>query len=118
MKSFRRTFIVIDALDEHLISEEDDCSPQIPLLYELMNIQHKEPSRCTIFVTSREIPSIQDQLHDRVRLDIRANNEDIRLFVRSRIDDGSKFRLAKEVQTSPNLAEQIVQKLVEKAQGM
>ena len=94
------------------------AAPQIPLLYELVNIQQKESSRCTVFITCRDVPSIRDQLHDRTRLDIRANNDDIRLFVRSRIFDDRRFRFAKEVQASPDLANHIVEKLVEKAQGM
>lgn len=118
MKHFRRTYIVLDALDEHKPSREDGFTPRIPLLCELIDIQHKIPGRCTIFITSREIYSIQEQLPDRVRLDIRAQDEDIRSYIASRVCDDAKFAFARECRADTRLANEIVEKLVEKAQGM
>lgn len=115
---FRRTFIVLDALDEHLPSEEDVYSPQIPLLFELINIQRRRPGRCTIFITSREIHSIREQLPNWTRLDIRASDEDIRSYVKSHINDSKKFTFAGDIRDDPALANEIVEKVVEKAQGM
>jgi hypothetical protein len=118
MASFRRTFIVIDAVDEHLPSEEDEYNPDIPLLSELSSIQQKMSGRCTIFITSREILLIQEQLQDRIRLDVRAHDEDIKSYVNSRICDDKKFTFAKEIRTDSALADEIVEKMVAKAQGM
>jgi hypothetical protein len=87
MASFRRTVIILDAVDEHLPSGEDEYNPYIPLLRELNNIQQKLSGRCTMFITSREILSMQEQLQDRTRLNIRANEEDIKSYVKSRIHD-------------------------------
>jgi Cdc6-like AAA superfamily ATPase len=115
---FRRTFIVLDALDEHLSTGENGYSPQIPILYELNKVQREVPEGCTMLITSREIYSIQEQLCDFTRLDIRANDEDIRSYVNSRIQDDQKFRFAKEIRADPDLAEEMVRKLAEKAQGM
>lgn len=118
MVCFRRIFIVLDALDEHFPSKEDGYSPQIPLLSELIRIQKIAAGRCSLFITSREIYSIQEQLHDWTRLDVRAHNEDIASYIKSRICDDDKFAFASQVQASPDLAKEIVEKLVEKAQGM
>jgi hypothetical protein len=118
MDEFRRTFIVLDALDEHLPSGEAEYSPHIPLLYELHNMQRRVPGRCTMLITSRVIDSIQEQMDDSIRLDIKANDEDIRSFVSSRIYDDKKFTFAKEVKARSSLAHEIVERLVEKAQGM
>jgi hypothetical protein len=118
MASFHRTFIVIDAVDEHLPSEKDEYNPDIPLLRELSSIQQKMSGRCTIFITSREILLIQEQLQDRIRLDVRAHDEDIKSYVNSRICDDKKFTFAKEIRTDSALADEIVEKMVAKAQGM
>lgn len=118
MASFRRTFIILDAVDEHLPSGNDEYNPDIPLLRELSSIQQKISGRCTIFITSREILSIQEQLQDRIRLDIRAHEEDIKSYVNSRIYDDKKFTFAKEIRTDSALANEIVEKMVAKAQGM
>ena len=118
MMHFRRAYIILDALDEHIPLGDDGFSPQIPLLRELINIQYKIPGRCTIFITSREIYSIQEQLPNRVRLDIRAQDEDVRVYVASRVYDDAKFTFASECRADPGLANEIVEKVVEKAQGM
>jgi hypothetical protein len=118
MGSFRRTFIILDAVDEHLPSRKDEYTPDIPLLRELKSIQKKVSGRCTIFITSREILSIQEQLQDLIRLDIWACEEDIKAYVTSRIFDDKKFTFAKDIRTDSALADEIVEKMVAKAQGM
>ncbi|KAF7507610.1 hypothetical protein GJ744_010280 [Endocarpon pusillum] len=115
---YRRTFIVLDALDEHLPSDEDNYSPENSLLSELKDIQQQKLGRCSFFMTSREIHSIQEQLQDWTRLDIRAKESDIRSFVKSRICDDKKFTFAGEVRADPGLAKEIIENVVEKAQGM
>jgi hypothetical protein len=117
MNYFRRIFIVIDALDEHLTSE-DEYSPEIPILAQLHEIQRRVPGRCSMFFTSREMDTIQNNLHQITRLDIRAHEDDIRSYVNSRIYDDKKFIFAEKIRHDPALAEQIVDKVVEKAQGM
>jgi hypothetical protein len=118
MTRFRRTFIVIDALDEHLSTEEYGYSPEIPLLSKLITFQHDSGTRCAICVTSRGIDAIQEELHGSTRIDIRAHDEDIRSYLNSRVRDVKKFRFARELQTDPVNAEKIVNGLVGKAQGM
>lgn len=118
MDEFRRIFIVLDALDEHLPSEEDKYRPHIPVLYELHNIQGRVPGRCTMLITSRVIDSIQKQMDGSTRLEIKANDEDIRSFVNSRIYDDKTFAFAEQIRARSSLAHEIVERLVEKAQGM
>lgn len=57
----------------------DEYNARIPLLYELINIQQQVPGRCSICITSREIHSVQEQLHGPIRLVIRVDDEDIGL---------------------------------------
>jgi hypothetical protein len=118
MKHFRRTFIIVDALDEHLPLEEDGYSPQITLLYELNKIQQEVPRRFTPFITSQEIYSIKEQLHDWTKLDTRANDRDVRSYVRSRVCDEKKFAFAGQIGANLDISNEIVEKVVEKAQGI
>ncbi len=116
--SFDRTFIVLDALDEHLTSGQSGYSPHIPLLSELNNIQREAPGRCTMLITSREIYSIQEQLQNATRLDIRAADGDIRSYLDARIRNDQGFRFASQMRADPDLASKIVDEMVLKAQGM
>lgn len=116
MKYFRRTFIVIDALDEHLTLDENEPSTHIPLLYHLYSLQKEMPQRCTMLITSRESDFIRNELHNNTRLEIRAKDEDIQAYVNSRIHNN--FAFAENVKANTDLANAIAKKVVEKAQGM
>ena len=119
-KSFRRSFIVIDALDEHFTNEDEENVLQLPLLQELLKLQ-RDPSASkgyTLFFTSRENHIIREQLAGSGRLDIRAADADIESYIRSRIANPSQFRFANKIQEDAQLANTIVEKIIEKAQGM
>jgi hypothetical protein len=118
--SFKRTFVVVDGLDELISSEGQISNPQIPFLTILIQLQRRLPKRCAfdLFITSRKIRSIEQQLPRSVGLEIVAHEEDIRLYLRSQIFDIQKFRFAKDVQADHSLADKIVKTLVSKAQGM
>ncbi len=118
--SFRRSFILIDALDEHITNEDEENALRLTLLDELLKLQ-KQGSGLkgyTLFFTSRENHVIQEQLAGSVRLDIRAADSDIELYVRSRIVHSSQFRFANKIRGDAELANTIVDRLIEKAQGM
>lgn len=117
MKHFRRTFIVIDAVDEHLTHQDDVFNTEIPLVCELDTIQQRIPEYCTMFLTSREIDLVPKQLHNYTRLDIRAHDEDIESYIHMQIHE-ENFRFANEIRKNIDLAREVVEKLVEKAQGM
>ena len=117
---FRRSFILVDALDEHFVNDDEENAMQLTLLDILLNLQQKrKDSRgCTLFFTSRENGLIQERLAGCVRLDICAAGSDIELYLRSRIHDPSKFRFAKNLRVDADLGNLIVSRLVEKAEGM
>ena len=118
--SFRRSFILIDALDEHFTNEDEENVLQLPLLQELLKLQkHWSASKgYTLFFTSRENHVIREQLAGSGRLDIRAADADIESYIRSRIANPSQFRFANKIQEDAKLANSIVERLIEKAQGM
>ena len=119
-ESFRRSFILIDALDEHFTNEDGKDVLQIPLLQELLKLQkHRNASKgYTFFFTSRENHVIREQLAGSGRLDIRAADADIESYIRWRIANPSQFRFANEIQEDVELAAKIVGRVIEKAQGM
>ncbi|KAH8767818.1 hypothetical protein BGZ57DRAFT_797785, partial [Hyaloscypha finlandica] len=118
---FRRSFIIVDALDEH-VDKEEDSAVQMEFLARLRQIQLQSNPKnlCRLFFTSRENQSIQTQLQHFGcgRINIRAVDSDITLFVRSRIFDSSKFRFAAQVQRDADLARTITETLIKSAQGM
>ena len=117
---FRRSFILVDALDEHFINDDEESVMQLTLLDSLLNLQKRGNSSrdYTLFFTSREFPLIHRRLAGCVRLDIRATDSDVESYLRSRIYDPTRFPFAGKVQDDANLGNLIVSKLVEKAQGM
>ena len=118
--SFRRSFILIDALDENFTNEDEEDVLQLPLLAELLKLQkqRRASNGYTLFFTSRENHVIQEQLAGASRLDIRAADSDIESYIRSRIANSSQFRFASKIQGDAELANTIVERLIEKAQGM
>ena len=117
---FRRSFIVVDALDEHMISDDAEKLMQMNVLDILLDVQHKGNglSGYTLFFTSRNVGLIQDRLAEYARIEISATDSDIELYLRSRIRESSKFRFPVKVRDDANFIAQIVSTLVEKAQGM
>ena len=118
--SFRRSFILIDALDEHFTNEDEENALRLTLLDELLKLQKKGGGLkgYTLFFTSRENHVIQEHLAGSVRLDIRAADSDVGSYVRSRIVNPSQFRFADKIMKDAELAHRIVDRLTEKARGM
>ena len=117
---FRRSFILVDALDEHFVNEDEENAMRLTFLDELLNLQQLgNSSRAyTLFFTSRENHVIQKRLTGYVRLDIRAADPDIESYLRSRVRDPTRFTLAEKVRDDNNLVNLIVGSVVEKSQGM
>ena len=118
--SFRRSFILIDALDEHFTNENEENALRLTLLEELLKLQKRgrASNGYTLFFTSRENHVIEEQLAGSVRLHIRAADTDIESYVRSRIANPSQFTFAKKIREDAELADTIVNRLIGKAQGM
>lgn len=117
---FRRSFILVDALDEHIINDDEEGAMQLTLLDILLNLQRQRNSSggYTLFFTSRPNGLIQRRLAGCVCLDIRATDSDIESYLRSRIRDPTKFPFAEKVRDDANLGTLITSRLVENAQGM
>ena len=103
--SFARVFIVIDAVDE--------CDPAI--LNGFIRPLTKLPD-IRILVTSRDLPYIERCFASSRRLEIRANEADIRSYVQDRIKE--EVELADFVNEDDTLREKIVGTLVQRSCGM
>jgi hypothetical protein len=118
--SFRRSFILIDALDELLNVEQNRPVFEIDLvklLYELQRGTAAE-SGCSLFLTSRENLHIEKQLAGCGRICISATEPDIKLYIESQIFDSRTFKYAKDLTANPELSDRILRTLVDKAKGM
>lgn len=117
LRGFRRSFIVVDALDEHFTSEDEESLLEVTLLEKLLELQLAGPGY-SLFITSRGNAVIQQRLSGAVQIEISAANADIELYLRSRIYDRSKFRFAQKMRDDNDLADLVVGSLLKKARGM
>ncbi|KAF4949959.1 hypothetical protein FGADI_8560 [Fusarium gaditjirri] len=101
-KSFSRVFIVIDALDE--------CDSRVKVLKEIFDLQSK--CQVNIFATSRPVPDVISLFANGVSLEIRATDDDVRMFVHGRMPELPEF-FSKE-----GLEENITSQIVRSVQGM
>ena len=117
---FRRSFILVDALDENFINNDEENPLQISLLDELQKLQRagNNGRGYSMFFTSRQNNSIKQRLSQYTHHEIRAAMEDIESYARSRIRNNDKFRFAEKVRNDASLEETILMGLVEKAQDM
>lgn len=122
LKLFTKSFIIVDALDEHIELSEDasNSARTIEFLTRVRDVQQRLDAgkSCRLFITSRENRLIEDQLTDCTRIDIRATDSDIRQYLKSRILDTNTFHLAEKLRAGDSLASTILDNLVEKAHGM
>ena len=103
---FSKVFVVIDALDE--TSEHEDIRRLV--LSELQSLP------VNLLVTSRYEKAIEQRLEKAERLEIVATAADVQTYVKARIP--FEHLLARHVQADPTLEETIVNKIIEKSQGM
>ena len=117
---FRKAFILIDALDEHFINDDEDDVFYLKLLDELLTLQspNQNGTGYRLFITSRENPTIGEKLRDSVRIEIHAVDADVEAYTRARILNERRFRFTSVLQSRPELGERIVTTLVRKAEGM
>jgi hypothetical protein len=74
------------------------------------------PPTANLLVTSRHVLSIEDKLNQSPRLEIRASDMDVRIYLEDRIQKESRLR--RHVQADPNLRNSIIDTIVKKVQGM
>jgi hypothetical protein len=118
---YQRSFILVDALDE--LSSGEDGTPTLridEIVKHLYQFQQNSQSElgCSLFLTSREHVHVYIYPDDCTKVSISAATSDIELYVKDRMFDETKCRLAKELQKDRGLSGEIICTLLEKSQGM
>lgn len=106
--SLKAVHIVIDALDE--CSESEDAAIDV-----VSNILAIGPT-VRLLCTSRFSRTFETFFQDKQRIEISARDEDIRTFVKARLQE--QTRLSRQVSADPTLQEDIVKSIIEVSQGM
>ncbi|MCJ1398518.1 hypothetical protein MMC11_001718 [Xylographa trunciseda] len=99
-----KVFCIVDALDECLEKS------RYVFLEELVNCGAQ------LVITSRHLSVVEHDFKFSARLEVRANDEDVRKHVEARMI--SERQIARHVRGDPNLSTKIVETLVESAKGM
>ena len=108
VSEFSQVFIVIDALDE--LAEANGTRELF-----IKEIQKLLP-KVHLLVTSRWVPSIQQQLETPLHVEIRASDKDITEYLKERMAVAT--RLQRHVKEDPQLQETIIRTIVKNCQGM
>lgn len=117
---FRRSFLVLDALDEY--HDPDDCHekrPEIKILEVLKGIIDSTGGKCRLFLTSRQDTSSQCSSTIAKRVKISADIGDLVSYTQSRIVDEKRFNFAKKLQLEQNweVRDEIVRGLTKHVKG-
>lgn len=119
MSGSKRSFVLVDALDEHFTNEDEESMSDLTFLNKLLQLQHQVSVQgYSLFLTSREQPIFQERLAKCIRAEIYAENADIENYLHSRIYDDTKFSFASKMLEDAELARTILESLSRKAQGM
>jgi Cdc6-like AAA superfamily ATPase len=105
--SYSRIFFVIDALDECTNADRD----REHLLREIFRLQGH--ARISLFATSRFIPEIEKEFDESILLEIRASDDDVRIYL-----DGKISRLRPFVSRNSDLQEEIKTNIIKAVDGM
>ncbi|KAK6524489.1 hypothetical protein TWF281_011396 [Arthrobotrys megalospora] len=86
--TYSKTFIIIDALDE--CQEDDNCRTEfVSTLLQL----YEEVDSVKLFVTSRPIPSIEEEFRGDPTKEIRADDEDVRKYLTCEVSSSKNSKL-------------------------
>lgn len=108
------TFLVVDALDEcDDQTRRELCAQLRKFCAQLRNL----PGSTHLLITSRHNPELEDQIRPSTRLEIRASNEDIEMYLEDRIEN-EEDRLNRLTQEDPELRPLVINTILDKAQGM
>ncbi|KAF2493616.1 ankyrin, partial [Lophium mytilinum] len=108
VRSFRRAYIILDALDE--------CDQENLTRDDLLEILQALPPNVHLFLTSRDIPSIESSIENALRLEIWAREEDVDKYVADRIKRDRY--LGKHCQADAALEQKIKHTLKNSSGGM
>jgi Cdc6-like AAA superfamily ATPase len=104
---YSRVFVIVDALDECRVS--DGC--RIGFLSEIFNLQAN--CQTSLFATSRFIPEIDEKFKESIRLEIKANDQDIQRYL-----DGHISQLPACVLYRTELQNEIKAEIIKTVDGM
>ena len=108
VRMFSQAFLLVDALDE--CKEEEGARKKfVAALKELSAGVH-------LVVTSRWVPAIESEFSEALKLEIRADSEDVAQYVRSRV--ATTPRLMRHVVADPMLESMISRKIADNCHGM
>ncbi|KAK1242838.1 hypothetical protein MKX08_005650 [Trichoderma sp. CBMAI-0020] len=110
--SYSRVFILVDALDECQTS--DGCRTN--LLDVMFFLQ--ETTKANIFATSRFIPEITQRFEACKRIEICANEDDVRRYVQGQLEGGNIEHLPSLINNKPSLKDEIVEGISNAVDGM
>ena len=108
LTSCPRAFVVVDALDEC----DDSSGTRSSFIADLLKL----PPTTYLMITSRDLPSIESELGQFRRLEIRASDADVRIYLERRI--ATESRLKRHIQADPALENTILETIVKKVEGM
>ena len=97
---FSKVFILVDALDE--CQSSDDC--RASFLEEIFNLQEK--CIVNVFATSRFIPEVTREFEDSDWLEIRATEQDVRMYLNGHLKPRKAF-LKKNIELQNEIKEKI-----------
>ncbi|KAK0184075.1 hypothetical protein F5146DRAFT_1106156 [Armillaria mellea] len=112
LASFYHVYIVLDALDEFTGGKPEE---QMDKQEELIRTIKLLGDNIHLLVTSRDIVTIGSLFKADTRLDIQAANDDIHLYIISKLSSG---RLARFIKGRDDLRQAILDGVTEKADGM
>jgi hypothetical protein len=104
---YSRVFVIVDALDE--CQESNGCQKKI--LAEILDLETKFSAN--VFATSRPIPEIARVFKDKIRLEVRARDDDVQRYLGGRLSRVSGF-----LRSDRQLQEEIKTEIVRAVDGM
>ena len=119
LKCFRRSFLIIDALDEYVPSDGDAYSPEtVEIFNEVRKVASTCQGSCRLFVTSREQWLAPYEGVPAKRVEIIAKDKDISSYVKSFIQ-GDQFprRFREKIRKDPDFLAETVDSLTRNARG-
>lgn len=106
LDAFSKAVIIIDGLDECPDSARKDF---------ITKIREIQPAVCT-FITSRYLPTIEQNLIDAIRIEIEPSDDDIRKYLEQRLAKWDTLK--NHVKKDPGLHNKIIDSIVAKAKRM
>ena len=110
-KDFDSLNVLVDGLDE--------CGDQAEVVTSRLASLNHQASNIRVFLSSRDLPQIREKLENFEKVSIAARNSDLKLYVGAQIEERLQKTSIKRLRLKDlSLKGQIMDKLVEGAQGM